>query len=416
MRKSYGTKSIGLWVGKFVMMQLAPEFEEALPVIQKIEEAGFVAYFVGGSVRDTILKKPISDVDIATSAFPEEIKAIFPRTVDVGIEHGTVMVLWQKEEYEITTFRTESTYQDFRRPDEVTFVRSLEEDLKRRDFTVNALAMSRDGEIIDYFDGLVDLNKGIIKAVGSATERFHEDALRMMRGVRFVSQLDFTLEAKTEAAIMEHHALLEKIAVERVQVEFIKLLLGKGRSQATIKLIETELYQYCPGLRKHGEGLYRYADLSGELPDSLTAWTLLVYFIQLDNQSIDAFMREWKCSKKAIQEVEVAKRALDFRLTTGWSKELLYHTGLEIAVAVEKMHALLTGESDLAALETHYKNLPIHNKKQLKVTGNELIATLNRQPGIWLGELLVEIEREVLIGRLSNQTEAILSWAKEREI
>ena len=96
MRKSYGTKSIGLWVGKFVMMQLAPEFEEALPVIQKIEEAGFVAYFVGGSVRDTILKKPISDVDIATSAFPEEIKAIFPRTVDVGIEHGTVMVLWQK--------------------------------------------------------------------------------------------------------------------------------------------------------------------------------------------------------------------------------------------------------------------------------------------------------------------------------
>lgn len=107
---------------------------------------------------------------------------------------------------------------------------------------------------------------------------------------------------------------------------------------------------------------------------------------------------------------------LDFRLTTGWSKELLYHTGLEIAVAVEKMHALLTGESDLAALETHYKNLPIHNKKQLKVTGNELIATLNRQPGIWLGELLVEIEREVLIGRLSNQTEAILSWAKEREI
>lgn len=120
--------------------------------------------------------------------------------------------------------------------------------------------------------------------------------------------------------------------------------------------------------------------------------------------------------KKAIQEVEVAKRALDFRLTTDWSKELLYHTGLEIAVAVEKMHALLTGESDLAALETHYKNLPIHNKKQLKVTGNELIATLNRQPGIWLGELLVEIEREVLIGRLSNQTEAILSWAKEREI
>ena len=148
------------------------QFKQALPIIDKIEEAGFEAYFVGGSVRDTLLNKPINDVDIATSAKPNEIKEIFPKTIDVGIEHGTVMVLWKDASYEITTFRTESTYQDFRRPDTVEFVRSLKEDLKRRDFTINALAMDRDGKIIDYFNGQKDLENNLIKAVGIPEERF----------------------------------------------------------------------------------------------------------------------------------------------------------------------------------------------------------------------------------------------------
>src|SRR5699024_10264166 len=210
-------------------VELEESFRKALPIIEKIEENGFEAYFVGGGVRDTLLGKSIHDVDIATSAYPEEMKKMFPRTIDVGIEHGTVMVLYKDETYEITTFRTESTYQDFRRPDSVTFVRSLKEDLKRRDFTINALAMNKEGHIIDYFNGMEDLKLKRIKAVGQPTERFHEDALRMMRAVRFVSQLQFHLEKETKEAIEEHHALLEKIAIERIQSEFIKLLLGKGR-------------------------------------------------------------------------------------------------------------------------------------------------------------------------------------------
>ena len=167
------------------------EYQKALPILKKIEAAGFEAYFVGGSVRDVLLGQPIHDVDIATSAFPAEIKEIFPRTIDVGIEHGTVLVLDGDEQYEITTFRTESAYQDFRRPDQVEFVRSLEEDLKRRDFTINAFALKEDGEIVDLFDGLVDLENNVLRAVGNPHERFHEDALRMMRGLRFVSQLGF---------------------------------------------------------------------------------------------------------------------------------------------------------------------------------------------------------------------------------
>ncbi|MGO2223161.1 MAG: CCA tRNA nucleotidyltransferase, partial [Leuconostoc falkenbergense] len=134
--------------------KLPQEFVQAQPILATLEQAGYEAYFVGGSVRDTLLGATIHDVDIASSAFPEEVKALFNRTVDTGIQHGTVMVLDHGEGYEITTFRTESTYTDFRRPDSVTFVRSLSEDLKRRDFTINALAMRHDGEVVDLFDGL----------------------------------------------------------------------------------------------------------------------------------------------------------------------------------------------------------------------------------------------------------------------
>ncbi len=176
-----------LWFGTFTMRlsYLPSEFQKALPILEKIKAAGFEAYFVGGSVRDALLNRPIHDVDIASSSYPEETKQIFERTVDIGIEHGTVLVLENGGEYEVTTFRTEDVYVDYRRPSSVSFVRSLEEDLKRRDFTVNAFALNENAEIIDKFDGLADLDNRVLRAVGKAEERFNEDALRIMRGLTF---------------------------------------------------------------------------------------------------------------------------------------------------------------------------------------------------------------------------------------
>ncbi len=199
---------------------LSSEFVAAQPVLQRLEAAGFEAYFVGGAVRDMLLQKPIHDVDIASAAFPEEVKKQFDKTVDTGIQHGTVMVLDHGLGYEITTFRTESTYTDFRRPDTVTFVRSLSEDLQRRDFTINALAMTYDGEIVDLFEGLADLSAGVIRAVGEAEVRFTEDALRMMRALRFSAQLGFQIAPDTRAALQRLAPNLAKIAVERIRVEF----------------------------------------------------------------------------------------------------------------------------------------------------------------------------------------------------
>ena len=288
------------------LKELPQEYEKAIPVLKKLENAGFEAYFVGGSVRDTLLKQNIHDVDIATSAFPEEIKQLFPKTIDIGIEHGTVLALVDDEQYEITTFRTESTYQDYRRPDSVEFVRSLEEDLKRRDFTINAFALKEDGQIIDLFDGLSDLENQVLRAVGNPHERFHEDALRMMRGLRFVSQLGFELEAETALAIQENHHLLEKISVERINVEFVKMLLGQERSAGLRAFVETECYVYCPGLKEYGEALLRFADLPKKtLRTESQAWTLLIDQLGLEEKEIRSFLKQWKCSNQMIKEVQL---------------------------------------------------------------------------------------------------------------
>lgn len=203
---------------------LPSEFQKALPILEKIKNKNYEVYFVGGSVRDVLLNRPIHDVDIATSAYPQEIKTIFSRTVDVGIEHGTVLVLNGDDGYEVTTFRTEDVYVDFRRPSHVNFVRSLNEDLKRRDFTINALALTDKGEIIDLFHGIEDLNQKVLRAVGVAKERFREDALRILRGFRFAAHLDFIIEKETLEAMKESSSLLEKISIERSFIELDKLL------------------------------------------------------------------------------------------------------------------------------------------------------------------------------------------------
>lgn len=394
------------------MIQLPSVFEKARPVLDRLSSAGYEAYFVGGCVRDYLLNQPISDVDIATSAFPSEVKAVFSRTVDIGIEHGTVLVLWNSEEYEVTTFRTESTYQDFRRPDEVTFVRSLEEDLKRRDFTMNALAMSQDSQMIDLFSGLNDLENRVIRAVGSPQERFSEDALRMMRAVRFVSQLDFTLEDQTAQAILEHHTLLEHIAIERIQVEWMKLLLGKGRQHGLQEFISGELYKYCPHLRHKRDALITFSQFSGSLKNRNQAWTMLLYYLNIQNEEVERFLRDWKCSK---QEIRLAKKSISLlrkRLQTSWDNSRLYQSGLSLALDLEELFIAITGQTSCAEIITNqYQTLAIKEKSELQLSGEQLIKAMNIPAGAWLGQLISELEQQVVAGVLPNQQEKLIEWA-----
>ncbi|CBK73480.1 uncharacterized domain HDIG [Butyrivibrio fibrisolvens 16/4] len=193
-------------------------------IINILESNGHEAYAVGGCVRDCILGKNPHDWDITTSALPETVKSLFDRTFDTGIEHGTVTVLMHGVGYEVTTYRVDGKYEDGRHPKEVTFTASLEEDLKRRDFTINAMAYNESKGLVDLFGGEADLQAGIIKAVGNPTERFTEDALRMLRALRFSAQLGFEIEPATYQAIKELAPTLERISAERIQVEMVKLV------------------------------------------------------------------------------------------------------------------------------------------------------------------------------------------------
>ncbi|MCR5594556.1 MAG: CCA tRNA nucleotidyltransferase [Lachnospiraceae bacterium] len=193
-------------------------------IISILEAAGFEAYAVGGCVRDVILGRTPDDWDITTSAKPGEIKSLFKKTVDTGIQHGTVTVLMNGNGYEVTTYRIDGIYEDARHPKEVSFTSDLKEDLKRRDFTINALAYNDSSGLIDEFDGIGDLNKGIIRCVGDPTERFSEDALRMMRAVRFAAQLGFEIDPDTRSAASKLAPNLKKVSVERILTELTKLI------------------------------------------------------------------------------------------------------------------------------------------------------------------------------------------------
>ena len=195
-------------------------------IIETLTAEGYEAYAVGGCIRDSVLGRMPNDWDITTSAKPEETKSLFPRTVDTGIRHGTVTVMLDKEGFEVTTYRIDGVYEDGRHPKEVTFTASLEEDLKRRDFTINAMAYNEQAGLIDIFGGMQDIEAGVIRCVGNAKERFTEDALRMLRAVRFSAQLGYEIEEETKEAIRKLAPELRKISAERIQAELVRLVVS----------------------------------------------------------------------------------------------------------------------------------------------------------------------------------------------
>lgn len=392
------------------------EFKDALPVIEILQEAGFEAYFVGGSVRDALLGKEVNDVDIATSAFPEEIKSLFKRTVDVGIEHGTVMVLMDGESYEVTTFRTESTYQDYRRPDSVTFVRSLKEDLKRRDLTINAFAMDNDGVIQDFFDGETDLKNHVIRAVGKPEERFNEDALRMMRAVRFASQLGFHLEADTYYAIVVNAHLLENIAVERIQVEFVKMALGDYILQGMEAFFTSNLFQYCPGMKHAEVALRRFSLIPRPIKKERHVWALLLYFLGIrDSKEAASFLRHWKVSNQVTNESTKLLELILYRHHRPLNQYQVYLYTPKLIWEAEDLLEYIQLPSDKSHAVKLIQSLPIQSRKELNIDGKRLMAETNARGGRWLGEAIAMAEKAVILKAVKNDTESIVAWLRKNK-
>lgn len=391
-------------------------FLSAIPVLKGLEDAGYEAYFVGGSVRDFLLKREINDVDIASAATPAEVKGIFSKTVDIGIEHGTVLVLVNNESYEITTFRTESEYLDYRRPKEVAFIRSLTDDLQRRDFTMNAIAMDRNGKLIDPFDGYSAIKEKKIQTVGRASDRFQEDALRMMRAVRFVSQLSFQIEEETVKALLKLVPLLENIAVERKRAEFEKLLVGKNLRNALEIILETNLYSFLPGLNQQKKPLEEMLKFNCEGLNKNDMWTLLIYCLDIKEKAIEVFLRDWRLPLKEIREIQQVFILLKKRLQQEWTLYDLFSAGRDKIISTEKLYLALTGikETDSVDHWIHlYETLPIKQRSEMNVTGTDLMDWFNKSGGPWLKEALMKIEQKIVEGKAMNDKQKIKEMLME---
>ncbi|KGR79529.1 CCA tRNA nucleotidyltransferase [Ureibacillus manganicus] len=385
-------------------MRRTKDWDAAIRVIEKIEKAGFEAVIVGGAVRDFLLDKDVNDVDVATSAMPDEIKKIFHSTVDVGIAHGTVLVLDEGQPIEVTTYRTEGIYVDFRRPEQVTFVKSLEKDLERRDFTINAMAMTKTGELIDLYGGRQDIENGLIRAVGDPNTRFREDALRMLRAVRFSAQLGFTIEKNTLSAIVQDSELIEFIAKERIHMELSKMWTAKNVYEGVNALIVSNLANYLIGDFKKQLEDWRYFTTSS----SEVGWA---YLCLLNRKILSELINFYKLSNKEKNFLRNVLNAYDAFLNR-WS-ELHYFqydlVTLEVAYdfAVWQKVKVPFKKEHIAQVKS---NLPIQSTSQLAINGNHLKEWTTKKGGPWLKVALDAAILAVLKRHIKNDEEHLKEW------
>ena len=430
-------------------------------IIKNLQRHGYDAYAVGGCVRDSILNRKPEDWDITTSAKPEQVKRIFRRTVDTGIEHGTVTVLIGKDGFEVTTYRVDGLYEDGRHPKEVTFTSRLEEDLKRRDFTINAMAYNDDERLVDAFGGMRDLNYHLIRCVGDPKERFSEDALRILRAVRFSAQLAFPIEPETAEAIKSLAPNLEKISAERIQAELVKLLVSDHpeRIQDACELGITKVvlpeWDDMVGVKqntphhKYDVAAHTVHALQNVKNDKVLRLTMLFHDMgkpvmkTTDENGRDHFkghaiaseqiaktvMKRLKFDNDTIRKVTKLVAYHDYRMEpTGANvRRDMHEIGVELfpyylAVRLADTKAQSSYErrgklENIIQIRELYRNA-LRNKecvtlKDLAVTGTDLI-NLGIAPGKKLGTLLNELLDIVIEDPAWNQKGKLCDYVKER--
>ncbi len=441
------------------------DFDICLPekvniVITALQSAGFEAYAVGGCVRDSILGREPEDWDITTSAMPEETKALFEKTFDTGIAHGTVTVLLEREAFEVTTYRIDGKYEDSRHPKEVIFTRSLKEDLLRRDFTINAMAYNEKDGLVDIFGGLKDLKEGIIRCVGDATARFSEDALRILRGVRFAAQLGFSIDRETEAGMRELAPTLKKISAERIQAELVKMLTSKRpgllREAYALgitgqflpefgRLMETE--QETPH-HMYNVGEHTIHAVENVRPDKILRLTMLLHdmgkpaYKTIDESGTAHFkkhaleseiiakriLRRLKFDNDTLNKVTRLVRFHDYRMPAAAKSvrramnkigEDIFPYYLEVRradVLAQSMYQREEKLKNLDEIETLYQEIVEKGQcvslKDLAVTGKDLIGA-GMEPGREIGEKLNELLGLVIEDPSLNTKKELLKFLRK---
>ena len=389
--------------------------KNAEKLIRQLNNQGYEAFIVGGCVRDYLLGLTPHDTDICTNALPEQTKKCFEayHTFDTGIKHGTISVVCGGEVYEITTYRIDGDYSDNRHPDSVSFTRNINEDLQRRDFTVNAMAYNAEYCLVDPYGGKNDLKDKIIRCVGNPDTRFNEDALRIMRGLRFAASLDFDIEEKTFEAMTSHAPLLEKISIERSFIEFDKLLLAPHWKKGIKALLATKAYQYLPDIQETAEKgqsfVSDYAD-DFRLTSSEQAWAATLLALKHDNPR--SFLKKWKTSVNFQKTVQSLIEIFNFRLERAVTKQDVYQYGKELLEEAETLRRAQGLDVDYERIAELDGQLLIHDKHEIVVNGGTLMKELGFKPGPDLGRALKAIENAIVDGKLANDKEAIMAFVQ----
>lgn len=416
-------------------------------IIDTFYENNYEAFMVGGCIRDSLLSKEPKDYDIATSALPNITESLFEKTIPTGIKHGTITVLLDKEPFEVTTYRVEGEYKDNRRPDEISFVTNIKDDLSRRDFTINAFAYNSKEGLKDYFNGLEDLQNKIIRTVGDSNKRFNEDALRMMRAIRFASQLDFNIEKSTLDGIKKNKNLLKNISFERIRDELCKLLLSDNPRKGLNLLKDcgvldviipelTSLIGFNHKTKDYNEDLFDHTlSVVENTPNDLIL-RLSALFHDIgkpkvnDNISEDItrkILTRLHFDNKTIKSVcilikeymNVLGNSTDIdikRFINRTSKENIYSL-----LEFQKAHVLSLKNSDLDLYELNdiknkidniiNSNIPL-SIKDLNIDGSILTKELNLKPGKVIGETLNYLLEVVLNNPNLNNETILLEKAK----
>ncbi|WP_157796490.1 CCA tRNA nucleotidyltransferase [Bacillus sp. FJAT-45037] len=370
--------------------------QAAKPVLRELENHNHRAHIVGGAVRDLLLNRPIADIDIVTSATAEQIQGIFPKTFRMNNQHQTVIVRHRGELFEVTTERNGS----------------LENDLQARDFTINSMALKSNGDIIDPLDAQSDIERKCIQS-NQPEHRMTEDPLRMLRAIRFISDLGFTCESVLLQVIKGQAPKLQTIAIERILKEFYKLVCGEFREQALKVLLETELYKHCQMDCLNEKSIKNIQTLPvlDERNERLV-WTFLTQALGLSaNSELKAMTR----SNQLTKDVRHRLLGLSFRDEHEWDVQSLYAASLDVAKDVEKMRFMkgLRYIKDETLLSM-WRSLPIHSKQELNVSGVDLMTHFKKNPGSWLKSDLEWVEQEVICGNLLNEKSTILRALTER--
>ena len=370
------------------------KFKGAIDILKIFNRNGYEAYFVGGCVRDYLLGEEFSDIDITTNALPEEVKKIFRKSIDTGIQHGTVTILVNGEGYEVTTFRTEDEYTNHRAPEKVEFVSNLREDLDRRDFTINAMALDSNGKLYDYHKGESDLTCKVIKTVNNPNNRFYEDALRMLRAFRFSSKLGFEIEKDTLDAIKKNAELIKFVSIERIVNEFKKLLSGKGNLRSLELLLDSKLNTYIPFL----EEIEIIQDFSKY------SFCQSLYILSKINDISFDILKELKLSNKEVKLIkEFDKINTDFVRKIPLEL-ILYKYNFEDVVFIAEYFSY-NNRNNIENCK-----LTINSFDEVDITSQEIISTIGEKPGPWIKSVVSELEHEILLNRLDNNRKDILDF------